>query len=145
MAQLLNILNILFVFLILHRLAHLPALLRHIKPLTRFPCCLPISLPFACLPRACPLPPPPRLFVVPSPCTCCPPLPPLPVPILISSSPPYPSPSHPVPTPALPNLPNLPVILFLPPPHPTRRYITMGSLNAHSRKRIIKLGEPVKA
>ena len=32
-------------------------------------------------------------------------------------------------------------LLFPPSPHPTRQYITMGSLNAHSHKRIIKLGE----
>lgn len=76
MAQLLNILNILFVFLILHRLAHLPALLRHIKPLPRFPCCLPV--PVCCRLPVCrtpaPLPPPPRLFAAlphPVPACCC--------------------------------------------------------------------------
>lgn len=87
MAQLLNIL---FVFLILHRLTHLSALLHHIKSLSSVsPCCLPV--PVCCRLPVCrtpaPLPPPPHLFdtlphsPVPA-CYCFSPLHSVPIPVL---------------------------------------------------------------
>ena len=153
MAQLLNIL---FVFLILHRLTHLSALLHHIKSLSSVsPCCLPV--PVCCRLPVCrtpaPLPPPPHLFdtlphsPVPA-CYCFSPLHSVPIPVLpcthscltqltqpLSVTPPLSltyslPPPHPSPYPLL--------------PHPTRRYAPTGGLNARIHKRIVELGEPAK-
>ena len=152
MAQLLNIL---FVFLILHRLTHLSALLRHIKSLpgvSPLPSCSRV-LPFACLPHACPVttsaspvrcPSSPRTCLLPPlttslrihPCLTLYPLLPYPAyPTLIRYPPPLSltyslPPPHPSPYPLL--------------PHPTRRYAPTGGLNARIHKHIVELGEPVK-
>lgn len=153
MAQLLNIL---FVFLILHRLTHLSALLHHIKSLSSVsPCCLPV--PVCCRLPVCRTPAHYHLRLICSLPFLIPPY----LPVAASHHfTPYPSLSYPVPTPALPNLPNtyplsppLSLTYSLPPPHPspypllphpTRRYAPTGGLNARSRKHIVELGEPAK-
>lgn len=109
MAQLLNIL---FVFLILHRLTHLSALLHHIKSLSSVsPCCLPV--PVCCRLPVCRTPAHYHLRLICSLPFLIPPY----LPVAASHHfTPYPSLSYPVPTPALPNLPN--TYPLSPPPQP---------------------------